>query len=86
MKARAKKAGWAQGRADKIDQEAIREIVLKQALKTAAERAVTSRLCNEAIDKIMANWWLIAPSREVKTQKHYSGLVPTATSPGRCSE
>jgi len=78
-KARVKKAGWAQGRADKIDHEAAREVVIRRSLKSAAERAVTSALCTEAIDRIMANWYLILPSREVKTQKHYSGNVPVRT-------
>jgi hypothetical protein len=80
MKARVKKAGWAHGRADKIASEnAVREIVRRQMLRTAAERAISSRLCNEAIDKIMANWYQILPSREVKTQKHYNGHLPTVT-------
>jgi hypothetical protein len=79
MKTKAKKAGWAPGRSDKIDHRGVSELVARQALKSAAERAVTSRLCTEAIDKILANHWLILPSREVKTQKHYAGKAPTVT-------
>lgn len=76
---RVKRQGWAQGRADTIHADGVREAVLKQALKSAAERAATSRLCTEAIDNILKNHWLILPSREVKTQKHYNGHVPTVT-------
>jgi len=76
---RVKRQGWAQGRADTIHADGVRDAVLKQALKSAAERAVTSRLCTEAIDNILKNHWLILPSREVKTQKHYSGSAAHVT-------